>query len=406
MPCTCPAPDRRFPPTRPQFDGSRHPRHDVTLSSRTSPHAPIPTGIDRSTPATPRRTAAPTAVRRAASPPRPARMPACAAPSATPPSDAARTDNAMAGGPGRDAGSRPCTHPSTTGRACACSRSPRPGADPSVRRHHEPALHGCRSYAVDLPGHGNRADHPAAYYRQPQDPAALAAAPSPMHGVTLQDNVRHVVDVLNRLAPAGPVILAGNSFGGLTVTAVANAVPDLLDRVACLSAVCLSDPAMVTDVRDVVDDNLLDAAAARIAVPLTGAPGVVRLNWRAAHADPGLFAQLKAAVMADATDHQFRVLLDSMDPDENYGVLEQGAVARADRWGRVPHTFVRLSSDRSIPPAVQDHMIRTADALTPWNPFDVHTLAASHVGYFSDPRPFAELLADVGAGRRPETSPA
>ncbi|MFJ4877268.1 alpha/beta hydrolase [Streptomyces sp. NPDC088745] len=259
----------------------------------------------------------------------------------------------------------------------------------------ELALRGYRSYAVDLPGHGDRADQPAAYYRQPQDMAALAAAPSAMRGITLRDNVRHVVDVLRRLAPSGPLVLAGNSFGGLTVTAVANAVPELLDRVVHLSAVCLSDPAMITEEWDVLDDSLLDAAAARISVPDAANQGVVRLNWRAAHADPALFAQLKTAVMADSTDHQFRMLLDSMDPDENHGVLEEGAVARAARWGAVPHTFVRLSEDLSIPPAVQDHMIRKADELTPENPFDVRTLATSHVGYFSRPHLFADLLADL-----------
>ncbi|GAA1548116.1 alpha/beta hydrolase [Streptomyces albidochromogenes] len=259
----------------------------------------------------------------------------------------------------------------------------------------ELALHGHRSYAVDLPGHGDHADHPAAYYRQPQDLAALATAPSPMRGVTLRDNVRHVVDVLHRLAPLGPLVLAGNSFGGLTVTAVANAVPELLDRVVYLSAVCLSDPAMVTEKWDVLDDNLLDAAAARITVPHPGNQGVVRLNWRAAQTDSVLFAQLKTAVMADSTDHQFRMLLDSMDPDENYAVLEEGAVALAGRWGRVPHTFVRLTEDLSIPPAVQDYMVRKADELNPENPFDVRTLATSHVGYFSRPHLFAALLADL-----------
>ncbi|MET8748172.1 alpha/beta hydrolase [Streptomyces sp. NPDC004728] len=274
-----------------------------------------------------------------------------------------------------------------------------PGGSSNARAwgplQNELALHGHRSYAVDLPGHGDTADHPAAYYRQPQDLAALATAPSPMRGITLRDNVRHVVDVLHRLAPSGPLVLAGNSFGGLTVTAVANAVPELLDRVIYFSAVCLSDPAMVTGEWDVLDNNLLDAAAERITVPGTGDQGVVRLNWRAAHADPELFSQLKAAVMADSTDHQFRMLLDSMDPDENYAVLEEGAVARSAQWGKVPHTFVRLSQDLSIPLAVQDYMIRKADELTPENPFDVRTLAASHVGYFSRPHLFAALLADL-----------
>ncbi|MFH8472908.1 alpha/beta hydrolase [Streptomyces sp. NPDC018000] len=262
----------------------------------------------------------------------------------------------------------------------------------------ELALLGHRSYAVDLPGHGDRADSPAAYYRQPQDIVALAAASSPMRGVTLRDNVEHVVDAVRRLAEHGPVVLVGNSFGGLTVSAVANAVPDLLDRVVYLSALCLSAPAMLTESTeswDVVDDNLLDAAAARITVPDVPDPAVTRLNWRSAHADPALFAQLKSAVMADATDNQFRVLLDSMDPDENYSVLEPGAVVQADGWGRVPHTYVRLSEDRSITPAVQDYMIRKADELTPDNPFEVHTLATSHVGYFSRPQLFADLLTGL-----------
>ncbi|MFF3645518.1 alpha/beta fold hydrolase [Streptomyces sp. NPDC002564] len=83
-----------------------------------------------------------------------------------------------------------------------------PGGSSNARAwgplQNELALHGHRSYAVDLPGHGDRANHPAAYYQQPQDLAELAAAPSPMRGITLQDNVRHVLDVLHRLAPSGP----------------------------------------------------------------------------------------------------------------------------------------------------------------------------------------------------------
>ncbi|GHF79789.1 alpha/beta hydrolase [Streptomyces filamentosus] len=263
----------------------------------------------------------------------------------------------------------------------------------------ELALRGLRSYAVDLPGHGDAATGPAAYHRQPRDPAALASEPSPMHGVTLADNVRHVVGVLRRLTAHGPVVLAGNSLGGLTLTAVVNAVPDLVHRVVYLSALCLADPALLTGARDVPDDNLLDAAAARIAVPYDAPgrdPGVVRLDWRRAHHDPEVFALLKAAIMADATDHRFRLFLDTLDADENHGVLEPAALVDPGAWRRVPHTYVRFSADRALTPAVQDHMIRTADALTPDHPFEVHTLPVPHVGYVHRPEPFADLLARLG----------
>lgn len=161
--------------------------------------------------------------------------------------------------------------------------------------------------------------------------------------------MRHVVATLRRLAASGPVVLVGNSLGGLTITAVANAAPELLDRVVYLSALCLSDPAVLTEGWGADDGGLLDAAVARIAVPGVRDPGVVRLNWRAAHADPDTFAALKAAIMADSTDHQFRLLLDSLDPDETYVAMEPGALVRADAWGRVPHTYVRLTADRSLP---------------------------------------------------------
>ncbi|MER8046961.1 alpha/beta fold hydrolase [Streptomyces sp. NPDC094032] len=262
----------------------------------------------------------------------------------------------------------------------------------------ELALRGHRSYAVDLPGHGDPAAGPATYHRQTQDRTALAGETSPMDGVTLADNVRHVVGVLRRLAGHGPVVLVGNSLGGVTLTAVVNAAPDLVHRVVYLSALCLADPAQLTEAWDVVDENLLDAAVAPIAVPYEvpgGDPGVVRLDWRRAHTDPEIFAALKAAIMADAPDHLFRHFLDGLDADENHGVMEPGALIRPEAWRRVPHTYVRLSADHSLTPAVQDYMIRAADALTPDAPFEVRTLPTSHVGYVSRPELFAELLAGL-----------
>ncbi|MEU7576704.1 alpha/beta hydrolase [Streptomyces sp. NPDC041068] len=274
-----------------------------------------------------------------------------------------------------------------------------PGASSNAQAwgplQNELALRGHASYAIDLPGHGSSADRPAPYFASPQDLEALAAAPSPMKGITLDDNVRYVVDIVTRLAAHGPVVLAANSFGGITLSAVANAVPELLHRIVYISAAC---PTGFTTPEDEVqpaedDGNLLDAAVARITTGDVAAQGFARLNWRAAHSDPDLFAELKAAIMADGTDAQFRAVIDTMDPDENYDVIGPDSVIRADRWGLVPHTYFRLSEDRSIPVQAQDRIIAEADAVTPDNPFDVHTLATSHVGYFSRPAEFAEALS-------------
>jgi pimeloyl-ACP methyl ester carboxylesterase len=99
----------------------------------------------------------------------------------------------------------------------------------------ELALLGRRSLAVDLPGHGFDSQYSAAY-QAPQDLDARAAEPSTLAGITLQDNVDMVVDVARRVAEHGPVVLVGASLGGTTITGVGNTVPDLVDRLVCISA--------------------------------------------------------------------------------------------------------------------------------------------------------------------------
>ncbi|MET9686077.1 alpha/beta fold hydrolase [Streptomyces coeruleorubidus] len=88
------------------------------------------------------------------------------------------------------------------------------------------ALLGHRSFAVDRPGHGFDAQYPAAY-QAPQDLEAWAAEPSTLVGVTLQDNVDIVVDIVRQAVEHGPVVLVGASLGGTTITGVGNTVPDL-----------------------------------------------------------------------------------------------------------------------------------------------------------------------------------
>jgi hypothetical protein len=69
----------------------------------------------------------------------------------------------------------------------------------------------------------------------------------------------------------------------------------------------------------------------------------------AAPADPGLLAKLKAAIMADTTDQQFRAVLNLLQPEESLAVMTGDARVRADTWGTIARSYRRLTGDRSLP---------------------------------------------------------
>lgn len=254
----------------------------------------------------------------------------------------------------------------------------------------ELALRGHRSLAVDLPGHGFGATFPAAY-QAPQDLAALAAAPSRMAGIGHADNVAHVLDVLRRVREHGPVILVGHSRGGLTLTGVGNAAPDLVDRLVYIAAWCCVEdtPAGYQTSPENASSALHGLAALVAANPME--LGALRFNWRTA--DPDLLAKLREAVLADGTDDEFFGYLNTLEPDESLDVGEERA--QAATWGRIPRTYVRVTEDRSVPLALQDRFIAEADALTPDNPFDVRSLSGSHARVLVRPGEAAALLASL-----------
>ncbi|MFE5666118.1 alpha/beta fold hydrolase [Streptomyces niveus] len=254
----------------------------------------------------------------------------------------------------------------------------------------ELALLGHRSYAVDLPGHGLDAQYPAAY-QAPQDLDAWAAEPSKLAGITLQDNIDMVVDVVRRVAEHGPVVLVGASLGGTTITGVGNTVPDLVDRLVYISGwscVQRANPVEYMQEPEFGDNLLAPLAALNVGDPAR--LGVGRANYRTA--EPDLLALLKESMMADGTDEQFRAFLNILQPDESLAVMTADARAHADTWGTIARTYIRLTEDRSLPVAMQDRLIAESDALTPDNPYDVHTLATSHVGFLLNPAEVAEIL--------------
>lgn len=255
----------------------------------------------------------------------------------------------------------------------------------------ELALRGHRALAVDLPGHGFDAAIPWGYLGG-QDPVALASESSPMNTIGTADDVAAVTALLRRAREHGPTVLVGASRGGLTLNAVGNAEPGLVDHLVYASAHC---PVPRTPANPPEMEASLLHLAEGIAAANPADVGALRMNWRTA--DPDHLLGLQTALLADGTRAELLAYLHTQDPDESLNVDMGAATADARTWGTVARTYVRLTEDRALPLAMQDRYIADADALTPDNRFDVHDVASSHLRFQIHPGAFADVLDGVAA---------
>lgn len=259
----------------------------------------------------------------------------------------------------------------------------------------ELALLGHRSLPVDLPGHGLDASIPLAY--QAQDIAAFIALSSPMSTITLQDNVAHVIEVVQEVRRHGPVILVGHSLGGVTIGLVGNAIPEAIHRLVYLSAFCPSTP----DAPSATALSQTSEAMKDVPVPNTEhslflgmesiTRGLIRFNLRSS--DPLALDDFRRTNMPEATLEQTLTVINyGMQPEDSAQTSLADARVEADTWGRIPRSYIRLTRDNVISPALATKMIDDADRLTPNNPFDIHDLAAGHVGVILQARELAAIL--------------
>ncbi|GAA3231177.1 alpha/beta hydrolase [Nonomuraea helvata] len=259
------------------------------------------------------------------------------------------------------------------------------GTDPEL------TLRGHRTLGVNLPGHGPEQQFHRAY-QAPQDLAQLATLPSPMAGVTLDDYVEATVDTVRRASKHGPVILVGGSLGGATITKAADAVPELIDLLVYDTAFCCTDLRSPNDYLATPEgkESLAASVAAGGIIADPRVIGAIRMNWRTN--DRKFLDAVKATFMAEASEGELLALLNTLLPDESLQVGGADARGRKEAWGRVPRVYIRHTRDKMIPLALQDRMIKEADAATPDNTFRVFSVEASHAPTARTYREITEIL--------------
>jgi pimeloyl-ACP methyl ester carboxylesterase len=251
---------------------------------------------------------------------------------------------------------------------------------------------GFAALTLDLPGAGVNAVAPASLGVRPFDPAAFAVEPSPTAGVTQEERTQAVVALVKEAAAVseGKVILVGHSAGGMTISAVAEEVPELLLAVVYLSGFLV--PRGMSLLGMLLHETMSSALAPRLFVGDAAAIGATRIN--VGSTDEAYRALLKASFYADVPESEFEHAVSQLHYDEsNAGAFAPSQITPG-RFGTVPRHYIRCTEDCAVPLTGQDHMIASVDGAIGGKTI-THTLESSHSPFLSQPGNLAKILMDI-----------
>ncbi|MEI5522006.1 alpha/beta fold hydrolase [Streptomyces brasiliscabiei] len=246
--------------------------------------------------------------------------------------------------------------------------------------------------AVDMAGHGLRAERPRCLTRRPYDPGAVATEVSPVAEVDLDQAGDLLVSQIEEVGRGGPVTVVAHSMGGAVLTRAAQRVPELVAHAVYLTAFM---PA--SDVPAIAYVQMPENAGELVAPSVRADPAAIgALRFDLASDDPGYRQQLRDAFFGDVTPALADAALGLLSPDAPAGIALQATPLTPDGWGSVPRTYVTCAQDMAVRPGLQRKFIGDADAAFPDNPTSVLALDASHSPFLSMPGRVADLVMDLG----------
>ena len=202
----------------------------------------------------------------------------------------------------------------------------------------------------DLPGHG--ADQTA-----PKD-------------ITMEDYVQTILDVLEQQSK--PVILVGHSFNGITISRVAELVPNKIKSLVYLTAFMVPNGV-----------SFVDAAQG-----VTTSKAVENFYL----SEDKTYALVKEEAIQAAFAHDIpKAAFDAAKPyivPEPAAPLMYPLEITSENWGKLPKYYIECTEDRAIPIDIQRAMYKGKVE-------KVFTLETSHTPNFSNPSGLAKILISL-----------
>jgi pimeloyl-ACP methyl ester carboxylesterase len=249
----------------------------------------------------------------------------------------------------------------------------------------ELAARGLASVAVDLAGHGLDARSPAARWSRPFDAAAYATEPAPSAVVTASSAAERLAEQVRRIGRGQPCLVVAHSMGGAVATAMAELAPELVAGLVYVTAFAPTGGRNAVHYIELPENAGSTVHGQLVADP--AAVGALRFDTGDARGHAGIIETFYADVPTELAIAAIGLL----NPDAPAGIAGEPLDPTAERFGRLPHTYVVCTQDNAISPALQRTMIAGIDALSA-APTTVVELECSHSPFFSQPAALVDVL--------------
>lgn len=174
-------------------------------------------------------------------------------------------------------------------------------------------------------------------------------------------------------AQKGPVVLIGHSFGGMTISKVAESAPTKIKTLVYLAAY------LPQSGQSLVDLSQKDSgSAAGAAFRVDGAKGIASI---AMEARSGLFCNDCSASVAKA--------MPATMVDEPLGPLATPVVLTAVNFGKVDKVYIRTARDRVVSPVLQTAMLQATPVRREI------TIDTGHAPFLSNPKLLANAILEA-----------